>query len=171
MKALSGVRVPRKGKPYSIAAALVIGLAAGAAARLLDIRTEFLGNLFSRLPVWILICTALSVYSASPAYAAAKVFCFCAGMLCTYYLTAELTHGVYGMSFVCGWCAVTLLSPLAAAAAWYAGGQGPAARIIGAGIISVMLLSAWLLSDRIRFSDLVCAALCAPIVFRRAHAA
>ena len=137
----------------------------------MDIRTEFLGNLFSRLPVWILICTALSVYSASPAYAAAKVFCFCAGMLCTYYLTAELTHGVYGMSFVYGWGVVTLLSPLAATAAWYAGGQGPAARIIGAGIISVMLLSAWLLSDRIRFSDLVCAALCAPIVFRRAHAA
>ena len=171
MKALSGVRIPKNGKAYSIAAALVLGLAAGAAVRLLDIRTEFLGNLFSRLPVWILICTALSVYSASPAYAATKVFCFCAGMLCTYYLTAELTHGVYGMSFVCGWGVVTLLSPLAAAAAWYAGGQGPAARIIGAGIISVMLLSAWLLSDRIRFSDLVCAALCAPIVFRRAHAA
>lgn len=70
-----------------------------ARVRLLDMYTTNLGNVFSELSVWILLCTAIAVFSPNPRLAAAKVFLFCAGMLATYYLTAELTGGVYSMSF------------------------------------------------------------------------
>ena len=65
-------------------------------AKLLDLRTNVLGDIFSQMSVWILIGTALAVYSVSPKQAAINVFLYCAGMLITYYLTAALT-GILGV--------------------------------------------------------------------------
>ena len=85
----------------------------------------------------------------------------------TYYLTAQLAGGVWSMSFALGWAAVSLIALPAGYIAWYARGSGVVAAAIGAGIIAVMLAAEWLLFDRLRVSDLFCAAACALVVFYR----
>lgn len=163
----SKIRVQRPGRYIYAAYALALGLATGVIIRLLDMHTENAGNIFSQLSVWILICTALAVFSANPRLAALKAFAFCAGMLVTYYLTAQLTGGVWSMSFAIGWAAVSLAALPAGYIAWYARGSGVMATAIGAGIIAVMLAVEWLLFDWLRVSDLFCAAACALVVFYR----
>ena len=163
----SKIRAQRPGRYIHAAYALALGLATGVIIRLLDMHTENAGNIFSQLSVWILICTALAVFSANPRLAALKAFAFCAGMLVTYYLTAQLTGGVWSMSFALGWAAVSLVALPAGYIAWYARGSGAIAMAIGAGIIAVMLAAEWLLFDRLRVSDLFCAAACALVVFYR----
>lgn len=166
-KRLCGVRAPKRGRYVHALFSLAAGLAAGAAVRLLDIYTTNLGNIFSELSVWILLCTALAVFSANPGLAAAKVFLFCTGMLASYYLAAELTGGVYSMTFVYGWTVVAIISPFAAYAAWYARGHGAAANVLSAGIIAVMLVGEFVLFDRLRVFDIICAVLCAIVLFYR----
>ena len=43
----------------------VIGLALGVLSRLLDIHTQNLGNIFSRMTIWILSGVLISIYSSS----------------------------------------------------------------------------------------------------------
>lgn len=167
---MDSIRTPRRGSYIQALFSLLAGLAVGAGIRLLDIYTTNLGNVFSQLSVWILICTALAVFSPNPRLAAAKVFTFCAGMLATYYLVAEISGGVYGMSFVYGWAVVTLVSPFAAYAVWYARGRGAAANIIAVGVILVMLAGEVLLFDKLRVSDIICMILCVIVLFYRKNA-
>lgn len=60
----------------------------GAAARLLDLHTQILGELFSQLGVWILLGTWIAVYSPSRGLAMGNVLAFSLGMLLTYYAVA-----------------------------------------------------------------------------------
>ncbi len=160
---LNGIRVPSGKMPFAKAlmrtvAAAVFGVLLGAAAKLMDIYTENLGNIFSQMSVWIFICTAMAVFSSSPYRAAANVFCFCTGMIVAYYITAHITESVYSIIFVYGWTAFSLVSPLLAFCTWYAAGKGVAANIIAVLIISVMLMAAVILFDKIRISDVLFAA-------------
>ncbi len=81
------------------AAMLLCGLAIGAAVRLLDIYTVTLGEIFSRMAVWILLGTLIAIYSPTPKRAMANILPFCLGMLAAYYAVAVITHGVYGESY------------------------------------------------------------------------
>lgn len=80
---------------------LAAGLILGAAARLFDIYFPNLGEIFSQMSVWILAGTLIAIYSPTKKAAMQNIFPFCMGMLFTYYLTAMLTHGVYGWYGVC----------------------------------------------------------------------
>ena len=91
------------------------GLAIGAIARMLDIYTQNLGEIFSQMAVWILLGALISVYSPSPKRAAVNVLLFCLGMLATYYAAAVLTHGVYSRTFIIGWTIFALYTPVMAA--------------------------------------------------------
>lgn len=164
---LDGVRTQKRGRYVHALFSLAAGLVSGVAVRLLDMYTTNLGNVFSELSVWILLCTAIAVFSPNPRLAAARVFLFCAGMLATYYLTAELTGGVYSMSFVCGWAVIAVISPFAAYAAWYARGHGAVANVLSVGIIAVMILGELLLFDKLRITDIIWAVLCAIALFYR----
>lgn len=146
--------------------AAAAGLLLGTAAKFADLYTQNLGNIFSEASVWIFLCTLLAAYSSTPKRAALRVFLFCAAMLGAYYLTAELTHSVYSLTFVRGWAVVCLCSPALAAAVWYARGRGVAARLLAVGILLVMLGVAWLLFDGPGLSDIVLAALTALALFR-----
>lgn len=132
---------------------LAAGLLLGAAARLFDIYTPTLGDIFSQMAVWILLGTLIAIYSPTQKAAMGNIFPFCLGMLLTYYATAALTRGVYSRTFIIGWTVFALLSPVMAWFAWMTKRRGPLPKIIGAGIVTVSILSSILLFDRLRVYD------------------
>ena len=165
------IRRPQKRIPLNRAVIysmgiMACGLITGVGVKLMDIYTVHLGNIFSQMSVWIFICSALAVYSSTPRRAAVNVFLFCAGMLLTYYLTAEGMHSPYSMTFVYGWSVFSLFSPVLAFFTWYAKGKGAVSRLLTAGIVVVLLVMAVLLFDKIRISDLVFAVLTAAILMK-----
>lgn len=129
------------------------GLFLGTAARMLDIYTQNLGEIFSQMSIWILIGTLIAIYSPTKRSAMYNIFPFCIGMLLTYYAIAVFTHGVYGWSFIIGWTVFAFLSPVMAYFAWMAKGRGLFPKIIGVGIVLVSILSSVLLFDRLRIYD------------------
>lgn len=143
------------------------GLLFGTAARLLDIYTSNLGNIFSQMSVWIFLCTLLAVYSSTPKRAAVNVCFFCAGMLAAYYLTAELTESVYSTLFLYGWVVFALFSPVMGFCTWYAKGNGLLSKIITVGIIIVLLAAAVVLFDKIRVADIVFALLIGIVLLKK----
>lgn len=165
------IRKPQKRIPLNRAVIysmgiMACGLITGVGVKLMDIYTAHLGNIFSQMSVWIFLCSVLAVYSSTPRRAAVNVFLFCAGMLLTYYLTAEGMHSPYSMTFVYGWSVFSLFSPLLAFFTWYAKGKGTVSRLLTAGIVVVLLVLAVLLFDRIRISDLIFAVLTAVILIK-----
>ena len=106
---------------YNPLVMLLLGLAAGALTRLADIHTQILCSVFSEFSVWILVGVVIVLGCDSRRRACLDIFLFCAGMLITYYLVAEYTNGIWGWSFVYGWAAFTLLTPVP-------GGVGPMTR-------------------------------------------
>lgn len=134
---------------------LAVGLLLGTSARLFDIYCQTLGEIFSQLAVWILAGTLIAIYSPTRKAAMRNIFPFCIGMLVTYYATAILTHGVYGRAFIIGWTVFALFSPVMAYLAWMTKQSGVLAKVIGAGIVLVSILSGILLFDRLRIYDLV----------------
>lgn len=168
---LERIRRPQKRIPLNRAVIysmgiMACGLITGVGVKLMDIYTVHLGNIFSQMSVWIFLCSVLAVYSSTPRRAAVNVFLFCAGMLLTYYLTAEGMHSPYSMTFVYGWSVFSLFSPLLAFFTWYAKGKGTVSRLLTAGIVVVLLVMAVLLFDKIRISDLVFAVLTAAILMK-----
>ncbi len=133
----------------------VCGLAIGVIARMLDIYTQNLGEIFSQMAVWILLGALISVYSPSPKRAAVNVLLFCLGMLATYYAAAALTHGVYSRSFVIGWTVFALCTPVMAALVWYTKEKGWLGRAIAAGVVAAAALSSVVLFGGFRIYDAV----------------
>lgn len=169
---LNNIRAPNKHRlfPKALFHTVLIaaaGVLLGAASKLLDIYTSNLGHVFSQMSVWIFICTVISVYSSTPLRAAVNVFWFCMGMLPAYYLTAELTSSVYSMTFVYGWTVFAFLTPFFAFFTWYAKGKRLISRIIGIGIILVMLAAAAVVFDKIRIADIIFAVLTGIVLFKK----
>lgn len=97
-----------------------VGLLTGFLVKMMDIHfyaQHFgisLSDIFSQAGVWVVIGVAISLYSRDNKTAMANIFLFCAGMLLTYYVTAELTNSIYGWTFIKAWAAFACLSPLIA---------------------------------------------------------
>lgn len=163
------IRIPQKRlslrkKVLHSAEIAVVGLLTGIIIKMLDLYTTNLGNIFSQLSVWILLCSVIAVYSSTSKRAAVNVFLFCVGMLITYYLTAELTGSPYSLVFVYGWAVFSLCSPLFAFFTWYAKGKSIISKLLTIGIIVVMLIAAVVLFDKIRISDIIIAILTAVVL-------
>lgn len=157
---LNSTRYSRRKVPFGKAVVhtsvlFVLGLLAGIAIKLFDLYTPYLGDIFSQLSVWIFLGTVIAVYSSSPKRASVNVFFFCAGMLLTYYLTAELTSSSYSWTFIYGWAAFSCCSPVFAFLTWYAKGKGWFAKLLSVGIVACMLAAAVILFDKIRIADLI----------------
>ena len=133
---------------------LAAGLFSGYIIKLFDIYTELLGNIFSGISVWILICTIIAVFSSTPKRAAVNVFLYCLGMIAAYYVTAQALGAAYSMSFVYGWSVFTLFTPIFAFFAWYGRGRGWLSVVITALIIAFML-TATLVMFGLRVYDLI----------------
>lgn len=120
---------------------LILGLLIGIASKWLDLNSEFLGNLFSRIMIWFVLCTAIAVYSVKPLNAALNVFAFCVGMLAAYYLAAIWWEAVWSKTFMYGWVAFSLCSPLFAVLTWYAKRKGVSGLVLKLGILAVPVVS------------------------------
>lgn len=133
----------------------VIGLALGVFSRFLDIHTQNLGNIFSRMAIWILIGVLISIYSDTKKKAMLNIFPFCMGMLITYYCVAHVTNGVYSEIYIIGWTVLAVASPLLAYFTWLAKSKGIFSKIISIGIIAVAALSSVVFFDRLRIDDYI----------------
>lgn len=136
-------------------ALLAIGLCAGVLARWMDIYTQNLGDVFSKVAVWILIGTCIAVYSRSPGRAAVNTLLFCLGMLAAYYAVAMLTHGVYSWRYILGWTVFALCAPLLAMLTWLSGRKDALGMVLRVGIVAVSVLSSVLLFGGFGLDDLI----------------
>lgn len=118
---------------------LLLGLSLGFVSKWLDLNNEFFGNLFSRIMIWFVFCTAIAIYSKRPLSAMLKVFAFCIGMLSAYYLAATWWDAVWSKTFMYGWVAFSLCSPIFAFLTWYAKGKGALALLLKIGIMLISL--------------------------------
>lgn len=136
-------------------AMLCFGLIIGIIARLLDIYTTNMGEIFSQMAIWILMGTLISIYSKTAKKAILNVLPFCLGMLLTYYVVAALSHGVYSKNFIIGWTVFALCSPVMAYFAWLTKENGIFPKIVSVGIVAVSVLSSVILFDRLRIYDFI----------------
>lgn len=104
-----------------------------------------LTNYFGRLGVWILIGTALSVYSKTPIRAMMNVFLFFISMVSGYYIYCAFVLGFLPRSYMLTWVAVSFAAPFAAFVCWYARGSGIFAALISAAILGVSFSQAFLI--------------------------
>jgi len=128
-----------KNKIFNSIFMFVIGATLGVASKLFDIHTEILGNIFSEFAIWILLGTIISIYSEDKKRAMINVFLFSIGMLITYYLTAHITHSVYGWTFIKGWTIFACISPIFAYFTWMTKEKGVLPIIIRMGISGVSI--------------------------------
>lgn len=136
-------------------AMFLLGAVLGIASKLLDIYTSNLGNIFSQMSIWILLGTLIAIFSKTKGKAVLNVFVFCIGMLITYYITAELTSSVYGMTFIYGWAAFSVCSPVFAVLTWMSKEKGALGKIISFGILVVILTVSMVVFDGPRVYDIV----------------
>lgn len=147
--------IKMKSKLVSPIPMLLLGMALGIIAKLLDIHTSNLGNIFSQMSIWVLLGTLIAIFSKTKGKAALNVFVFCIGMLITYYITAELTNSVYSMTFICGWAAFSVCSPVFAILTWMTKEKGVLGKIISFGILVVTLAVSMVVFDGPRVYDIV----------------
>lgn len=129
------------------------GAALGVLSRWADWHTQNIGNLFSQVAIWILLCVWITLASDTERRAMGNVFAFCGGMLFAYYGTAFLWGDAYGTGFVLGWAAVACLSPWLARVIRRTRGNRLLGGVVNVGILGVSVLSSVLLFDRLRMYD------------------
>ena len=80
----------------------ILGALLGIISKLLDINdfNTGIGNMFSEVPIWILIGVFITFNSKDMRSAMLNVFLFNIAMIFTYYVTAEITNSIYGVSYI-----------------------------------------------------------------------
>jgi hypothetical protein len=101
---------------------------------------NYLGNITTRLGIWILIAALIATWSINPRIAALKVFAFFSSLLLTYYLYSMILFGFFPTYYFLSWGMIAIFSPLAAYLVWFSRGQGWIAAL-AAGAPIAMLLS------------------------------
>lgn len=139
----------------------VIGGLLGVLSKLLDIYDTVqhfcftFGEMFSELSIWILFGVLISIYSDTKTKAMLNIFPFCLGMLLTYYITADLTNSIYGLTFIKGWTIFSLCSPIMAYLTWLSKEKGILPKMISIGIIIITLLCSIIIYGGPRWYDAV----------------
>ena len=109
---------------------IVLGMTLGIVSKYLDTVAvdgswltgflHFLGNLFTRLGIWVLIATLVAAYSKTWRRAAINTFVFFIGMLISYYAYSAFLFGFFPTGYFILWGSVALVSPLLAVVVWKA---------------------------------------------------
>lgn len=161
MEFLDKIRVPQKSSSIKrqvivTIAILLFGICVGTFSKYLDYRQGSLPallqaiddaldfhNFLGGFAPWIVIAVCLSVYSPTPVRASVNVFSFFAGFVASYYLYGHFIAGFFPRSYALIWITFTIASPFTAFLSWYAKGTGPVALILSAGILAVLLNTAF----------------------------
>ncbi|MBQ8086711.1 MAG: hypothetical protein IJ232_11465 [Lachnospiraceae bacterium] len=106
-----------------------------------------LTNYFGRLAIWILIASAISIYSERPLLASMNTFLFFISMVASYYIYSHFVLGFLPRSYMLMWIIISFLSVIPAFICWYAKGTGIIAIIISAGILGVLFSQAFLITQ------------------------
>lgn len=102
---------------------LILGAGLGVLAKYLDtipmidhsfwhLLGNYLGDLFTRLGIWVLIATIIAIKSKNLLQAALNTLLFFAGMLTTYYIYSAYLFGFFPSSDLIFWGRFAILSPL-----------------------------------------------------------
>lgn len=102
-----------------------------------------LGNILSELPIWILIGTAISVFSKSPKRASLNVFLFFLGMNISYHMYTVYILGFNPQSYMMIWYGITLISPIMAPLCWHAKQNSKFSSIFRVIIFTTMMVFAF----------------------------
>jgi len=122
--------------------------------------------MFSGLPVWILLASAVSFYSRTPLRAGLHALLLLGGMVSAYYAAAQVAGGVWSAAFLTGWGIAALLSPIPGYFVWYARGRSLRAWVLSIGVLVFQILATIVLFDKLRFSDLLAVLLTAALLLR-----
>jgi hypothetical protein len=102
-----------------------------------------LGNVFSRLSIWVLLAVIISVNSKGPLRASVNVFGFFVGMLAGYYMITIYVSGFFPKSYMIAWGIITLFTPFLAYLIWYSKGSGLIAIPLSSIIIGFFITQAF----------------------------
>lgn len=102
---------------------LILGLALGVLAKYLDTIPmvdhslwhrvgNYLGDLFTRLGIWVFIATIIAIKSKNLLNASLKILLFFAGMLTSYYLYSAYLFGFFPKAYFIFWGRIALVSPV-----------------------------------------------------------
>lgn len=97
----------------------ITGALAGAAATIFDLYVVEDGQVFSRLSLWICICTAAAVTSSAPDIAGLRVFSFYAGVVPAYFMISVLNGHGWTNSFAISLAVFSAVSPIFAYVLWH----------------------------------------------------
>lgn len=123
---------------------LVLGMIIGFLSKILDetaansnwiLEILDLGNFFSRMGVWVFLCSLISIKSKHPLLSAINVFTFLGSMLFAYYMITLYVYGFYPRTYIMIWVAITLVSPLLAFICFFAKGKHWISRVLSTIII------------------------------------
>lgn len=114
-----------------------------------------LANCFGRFGVWILLATAISVFSKTPVRAMINVFLFLISMVSGYYIYCSFVLGFLPRSYMMIWVAASFAAPFAAFVCWYAKGKGLIAVLISAAILGVSFSQAFFIFGGFRVTHAV----------------
>ena len=148
-----------------------LGLLTGFLVKMMDIHfyaQHFgvsLSDIFSQAGVWVVIGVTISLYSPDNPRAMVNIFLFCAGMLLTYYVTAEVTGSIYGWSFIKGWAVFACLSPFMAFLVRLTLRPGAQALVLKLGVFAGYVGMNLLLGSFLHYYDLPLLAMLAYLLF------
>lgn len=100
-------------------------------------------NFLGGFAPWIVMAVCIAVYSRSPFRASINVLLFFVGFVASYYLYCHFVAGFFPRSYAMIWIAYTIASPFLGFLCWYAKGKGWVALFLSAGILGVLVNTAF----------------------------
>ena len=143
---------------------LLLGVALGALSKWSDGHILWLAELTSGISLWILLATAVALYSRTAMRAALNVLLLLGGMVGAYYLTAALTNSVWGEDYLIGWGAAAVLSVVPGYLVWFAKGRSRRAWLLSLGVVAVQAALVIALFRTVRIFDVVMILLTAAVL-------
>lgn len=144
---------------------LLLGVVLGALSKWSDNHMAvWFAEVTSGISLWILLATAVALYSRTAMRAALNVFLLLGGMVGAYYLTAVLTNSVWGTSYLIGWGAAAVLSAVPGYLVWFAKGRSRRAWLLSLGVLAVQAALVIALFRTVRIYDAVMILLTAAVL-------
>ena len=97
-----------------------------------------LGNVFSEMPVWLVLTMAVAVFSGTPGRAALRSFLFLLGMCLAYHAYTIVVAGFNPERYMMIWYGIAACSPLLGAVCWYGKSAHNAAIVIDVVLLAVL---------------------------------